>query len=682
MRLTDPTTPTTPGSEAMTTSDTTTDPAPGVRVTGSVTSYGDVAHLRSDLVNLADRLTEQAVALDDSARAAELGGLAEKLRSDQLRITYMGEFSRGKSALINAMLGRQVLPSWATPTTAILTEVHWGEEPRALVYHRDDEETPIVVDVDQLASYITVDEDDEDAENPYHHAVVEWPLEVCRQGVTCIDSPGLNDSDVREEITLAFLHETDVMVFVIDCTVAMSMSERYFLQRQALASGTQDLFFVGNKINLIEEEADRERVRRSIHRKLTELLGEPPRLYFVDARGALRARMAEDPEKVEESGVPMLEAALERYLAEEPGRRRLAAAARVLATTASSLRRLTNQRLDMLAVDREELRRRYELQREPLETLERRRDVILGRIGVHMNDTERLVAHETTALMRTLAEAIPGWADEFEPGTVVSANPRRMKERIDARVHEVVECLEQRVQIEFARWQGADLLPMLERRMQSLEQEIGGHLDEFVTEAEQIRCDLTFDASRSVDAEGAEAGGRERVFAAAAGFLLMGAGGAVEGGMFGYKGLVRAILPSIAAIVGLTLLHFGPWGIFTALLGLGALRGAFKLKAANEKIKAEVAKSVADEVRNTAVAHGQKLGADVRLKLQEFVDALHRSLEEQILDLRREVETVLAEHELSEEDQAIDEARLRRQVQELEDIEHEASEVFAGLAKI
>ena len=79
----------------------------------------------------------------DQRRLAEEA--ADKLADSVVYVAVVGEFKRGKSSLINALLGDEVLPTGVTPVTAAPTLVRFGEVPRATVRLSDDTEIPIGV---------------------------------------------------------------------------------------------------------------------------------------------------------------------------------------------------------------------------------------------------------------------------------------------------------------------------------------------------------------------------------------------------------------------------------------------------------------------------------------------------------------------------------------------------------
>jgi septin family protein len=82
-----------------------------------------------------------------------------RLDADTFRLMIVGEFKRGKSTLINAMLGDNVLPAKVAPCTGLITEVKWGDEPSAVLH--PDEGEPRTIAVDEVRDYVVIDPDRE-----------------------------------------------------------------------------------------------------------------------------------------------------------------------------------------------------------------------------------------------------------------------------------------------------------------------------------------------------------------------------------------------------------------------------------------------------------------------------------------------------------------------------------------
>src|SRR5579862_2904737 len=72
-------------------------------------------------------------AVDNSSLAARIDALRERLRHSRLHLAVLGQFKRGKSTFINALLGAPVLPVAVVPLTAVPVFISWGPRPLARV---------------------------------------------------------------------------------------------------------------------------------------------------------------------------------------------------------------------------------------------------------------------------------------------------------------------------------------------------------------------------------------------------------------------------------------------------------------------------------------------------------------------------------------------------------------------
>ena len=194
-----------------------------------------------------------------------------RLMRETFNVVVVGEFSRGKSTFINAMLGARVLPAKTDPTTTMINRITYGDQPAFLLHDRDSDDTralsqeeflritaieePITDSAEERAAYRKATE--ELARIAY--AEVHAPLPVLRGGIELIDTPGTNDLDqVREEITFRFLPEADAAVFLLSAKQILSRSELDFLRDRILANDIQKIFFVVNfKDQLAPEDGAR-----------------------------------------------------------------------------------------------------------------------------------------------------------------------------------------------------------------------------------------------------------------------------------------------------------------------------------------------------------------------------------------------------------------------------------------
>ena len=90
--------------------------------------------------NALDKALDELAALGTEADREQIESLRERLAAARLRVLVAGEAKRGKSTLINALLGREVLPVGVTPLTSVATAVRFGDDPRVEVRFADGHE--------------------------------------------------------------------------------------------------------------------------------------------------------------------------------------------------------------------------------------------------------------------------------------------------------------------------------------------------------------------------------------------------------------------------------------------------------------------------------------------------------------------------------------------------------------
>jgi GTP-binding protein EngB required for normal cell division len=231
--------------------------------------------------------------------AAEAAG---RLRTLRLEVAVVGEFKRGKSSLINALVGREVLPVGVLPLTSVPTVLERGEEGQVVEFADGRQEHH---QLDRLAGFVT-----EEA-NPGNRlgavrvtARLHTPL--LDAGVRLVDTPGVGSvHDHNTAATDAYLPNLDAAVLVTWADPPISRAERAFLER-VLVHAVR-LFVVLNKADyLTVDELDRtvsftERVVREV------LPDWPGPVYPLSARPGVG-----DPDGLRRFG-----ADLTRFLREE-----------------------------------------------------------------------------------------------------------------------------------------------------------------------------------------------------------------------------------------------------------------------------------------------------------------------------------------------------------------------------
>jgi small GTP-binding protein len=178
---------------------------------------------------------------------AALGDLRGRLAGRRLRVLVAGEAKRGKSTLINALLGRALLPTGVTPLTALATTVRHGREEGATAVFRDGraESFPLPA-LDDLVT---------ERGNPGNRrnlasVTVAADAPVLAHGVELVDTPGTGSVYAHNTAEAeAALETMDAAVFVLTADPPVSASERELMARVAELSVT--LFVVLNKADYL-----------------------------------------------------------------------------------------------------------------------------------------------------------------------------------------------------------------------------------------------------------------------------------------------------------------------------------------------------------------------------------------------------------------------------------------------
>ncbi len=314
-----------------------------------------------DLCALAERVGARSLA----QRVEE--DVARKLETDRFHLVVVGEFNHGKTTFVNALLGRAVLPTGVTPTTAVIHHIVYAEQPEAAVIR--DSGTRDALVFDDLRSFAA---GGPHAEDPVRHLEVGYPAELLRERVVLVDTPGVNDlSLTRAEITYGYIPRSDAVLFVLDAGQPVKESERQFLERQIIGKSRDKIVFVVAKADIWTADERREALAY-VRERLAHVVPEPP-VFAVSAQAALSGRG-------EESGLPELTAHLSRFLAEERGRIALGNALGEGLRAAVVLGRGLDARRRAATMTQEQLERRVELLEKDLhghaDTIEKRRMTI------------------------------------------------------------------------------------------------------------------------------------------------------------------------------------------------------------------------------------------------------------------------------------------------------------------
>ena len=266
-----------------------------------------------DALSALPALLEEAAAIPGMS-AQPLALLRSKVRAHAFNLVVCGEFKRGKSSLINALLGAEVLPTAVVPLTSVVTLLAHAESPAVDVVFDSGERHSVAFD--RLPDYVT------ERGNPgnskgVREVAVAWPAPWLAGGIRLVDTPGIGSVHQHNtELTRQYLPEADAVIFVASVDQPLSRNELDFLAEIRAHAGK--VFCLLNKIDHLTE-AELAESTAFATQVLREALGEDVPVFPVSARLALHGRLTNDAALLKRSRLPAFDSALRSFLAHDRG---------------------------------------------------------------------------------------------------------------------------------------------------------------------------------------------------------------------------------------------------------------------------------------------------------------------------------------------------------------------------
>jgi GTPase Era involved in 16S rRNA processing len=314
----------------------------------AIRRLADVARGRQATVTHQDQIFSRSQLLYD---------IADKLEKNEFVLAVVGEFSRGKSTLINALLGYpDLLPTSIEPTTAAITMISYGETPQASVTFSDGT-TKEDISLEELRAYVrgtNLDGSDlktrlaqrvqqAQQENRLHQLSYEdisseaqaqlnqtakgkrvkevrltLPSPFLKGGICLVDTPGIGSVNPEHgEATRHFVHKADAVIFLINTDPVISASECNFLS--FLRDYVSRFLFAVTKIDRFTEEEREQSLAYTWQMIVDHAEIENPPIFPISARLALEGRKEGNAGKAVQSGFPAFVRALDVFLVRERG---------------------------------------------------------------------------------------------------------------------------------------------------------------------------------------------------------------------------------------------------------------------------------------------------------------------------------------------------------------------------
>ena len=197
--------------------------------------------------------------------------LADRLRSRKITIAVIGQFKRGKTTLINSILGSKLLPVGIVPITAAITRIEYapdaapgtpdaapngeaaavdGETATATVFFTNglSEQVP----VSDLHEYIS-EQENHDNERGVAEVELLTDADFLKGGLTLVDTPGVGSvHEQNSKSAMDFARESDGVIFMLSVDSPLNQIEVDFLRKVRRFAGK--FYFAVNKIDRVDED--------------------------------------------------------------------------------------------------------------------------------------------------------------------------------------------------------------------------------------------------------------------------------------------------------------------------------------------------------------------------------------------------------------------------------------------
>lgn len=348
--------------------------------TPSMASY---SHLKEDLLRIIDKMLAH-----EDIRGCPCEELREKIETNTFNLVVVGQFKRGKTSLINALLGADILPVAVVPLTSIVTIMKYGEALRIMVHFNDGRVAEIKKE--SLPEYVT-ERGNPKNEKDVSEVVITYPSPYLRGGVQIIDTPGVGSVyQHNTDVAYQYLPKSDAALFLLSVDQPLSKAELDFLKD--VREYSNRIFFLLNKADYFCESDLQESMAFS-KRVLREAMGMEVRIFPVSAKLALEGKLSGAEELLKKSLLPQFSEVLNNFLMEEKGKI-------LLLSVINNLLRLISQARFELELEMKSLTAPLDDLKEKIRIFEKKKKEVL----LEKHDFDLLLEGETKRIVKNLLD--------------------------------------------------------------------------------------------------------------------------------------------------------------------------------------------------------------------------------------------------------------------------------------
>ncbi len=229
------------------------------------------------------RLAEISAGLGEHSTTEDIRQLVSRINEGRFFVACVGQFKRGKSTLLDALVGEEILPTGVVPITTVPTVLRYGAQRTARVLMDGKWKT---IRPEELAQYVS------EELNPENKKLVEGveaflPSPLLASGMCLVDTPGIGSVfSANTEATKDFIPQIDAAILVVGADPPISGEEAALVE--AVSVNVDRILIVLNKIDRVSP-AERQQAAAFASKVLEARLKKPvDRIYEVSALSNLQ----------------------------------------------------------------------------------------------------------------------------------------------------------------------------------------------------------------------------------------------------------------------------------------------------------------------------------------------------------------------------------------------------------
>ncbi|MBP3272496.1 MAG: dynamin family protein [Ruminococcus sp.] len=223
---------------------------------------------------------------DFTENLKDWNALIDKRSAEPFTLVILGDFKRGKSTIINALLGREIAPSNASPETYTINEISYGEDREATAVLENGQRVPMqMYDItrERLEKLMKMFPSKVEYIEIHDNAPILKEIRI-------VDTPGLSDLDELDRQVTKYLVNADAIMYAANCLLPFSESEQLYLAAHVQPRKFGILYVLVNMLDALDSQSDVEKIMKRF-RVLSEKIVPNSFVYGISGADELSRKL-------------------------------------------------------------------------------------------------------------------------------------------------------------------------------------------------------------------------------------------------------------------------------------------------------------------------------------------------------------------------------------------------------